>query len=227
MTAAELAIAMAPYMDDDSLVSPVKTFPGQKGASGNGLLYTAEYCILMRNLKGRYMDVFQDTVLRCETKWGFLVRSPGSDDISSYDDYIGVASVLPMVASSIVQFKGDRVSKDGRKFRLWLRQEVVAHCEFGCGMTPPILRRIYWCLCVLYSGLFSKRFDQDAWMLTWLLVYTQKDSYPCNKSWICRQTGKLWMKILKWRDHEHQKICARTLSDPDHPLGKHFIAEMR
>ncbi len=221
------------YMDSDNLVALNPTVPGQVNASGNGLLYTSLYymCLSLRNELDESDHFDFDYLIRtCEREPGLLMRGPHHGDQEGPDDYLGVTAAslllsLPNIPAKIVAYGNHRYiynnvqpgtyyHPDGRfnwSAMFWRMPQVIAHFHHTNRSKPTLFHRIYWALAVMYSTK-EPASNQDAWMLSYLLVSAHDD-----RSWICRQVFKLWNKKRKAKGIAVKDIVMRVMG-PMHPV---------
>lgn len=99
------------YLDADGLVAQRPTIPGQRNASGNGVLYTALYfiCLAVREEaglidRGQFLDL-TDILWKREdgrSLFGLLVRGPAHPDQQAMDDYTGWVAAAAMLVCPAV-----------------------------------------------------------------------------------------------------------------------------
>ncbi len=63
--------------------------------------------------------------------------------------------------------------------------------QFAAGETPPIWRKFWWCLSVLFS-LTANKNNQDAYTLSWQLTRVAE-----GKSWLCDLIISFWRKKFR------------------------------
>lgn len=86
------------YMDADGLVSPRKCKASARNASGNGLMYLAEFLILLRKRgeirQPNAVDMLRRALRGCQKGPGLFRRSPSNQDQESIDDIYGLCAVF-------------------------------------------------------------------------------------------------------------------------------------
>ena len=214
------------YQDAYGLVSNEPVPAGQKESSLNGLLYTSEYMVTLLQrgeCESHDFEIFNRIVEHCSICPGYYIRHPLSTDVSSFDDYVGISAASSKFAQNILDYSGERKGIDGHQVRLWLQRQVIAHLLFAAGRKPNFFDRFIWCISII-SSMFAAKTNQDAHMLSWLLVYRMAKGYKTtHKAHLCALVGLVWLKVYRARfKQEAQAVCARTLR-PGHPLGTHFI----
>lgn len=216
------------YQDDDHLVAPWKTTPGQRNASGNGPAYTALFLILLKR-----MNLTDDTpqpyfaIRGCFKKMGLLTRGPVQTDQEQMDDYIAVTAASPIFAAEVLaygrqqkllRFNYNNVTPGKFTLNSWIGRmpHVVIHFQFAAGEMPNILKRLYWALVVITAGKKNPK-DQDARLLTWLMI-----SVARGKSKICDYAIKKWEARLarEWPGGMKSVIQCTLNNDPEHPIVK-------
>lgn len=85
------------YIDGNGLVAPAIIQNKQGRASDNGVMFTAEYLIMLirnKEIDPRYLKEILFKFLACMPSPGLLSRAPGDVDQEGPDDYIGLAAAL-------------------------------------------------------------------------------------------------------------------------------------
>lgn len=169
---------IASYTQRDGLISPNKN-PGID-STGNGLLYTSLYYILLHKTGQLTCDDrhrFRNIVLSCRAHgsrfYGLLHRSPTKiEEQTGHDDYVGVCTALMLldlnnIAWLIVNFGNKRnllifkwlynnLCPIEFTFQAWRgrRPEVVAHMQ-QCVDTIKVhpLRVLYMAIYILIGGV--------------------------------------------------------------------------
>lgn len=183
------------YMDADGLVAPWKVPSGSRNGSGNGLLYTSLYYILLAN-KGLVGTperlAFMDTVLPCQSSQdGVYNRGPVHPDQEGPDDYIALVAASSILGLKSIcwgilthgiekpfqlgplklYFNYCNITKENVLHRSsWLGRmpQLVAHMKFACGVRVPLWQKLVWCYSVV-SGVYAKEDNFDAKILSYLL----------------------------------------------------------
>lgn len=217
-----------PYRDADGLVSPRPTTPGQRNASGNGILYTSEYYIAL-HLKGLVTTADREEAFRvfgaCEMQIspGRFMRTPIHRDECSFDDYVGLAACSHLLGLPFARRLVAYGKAHGWTWHSWFgrQPQFVAHLLWAAGDKPALWRRVWWMLTVLYSA-FRPKHDQDARILTWLLVLVAEK----HQGWVGRTICKLWRKRL-YKDFPGGvgQVLGEYFGNPAHPLSIHLTGE--
>jgi hypothetical protein len=203
VTETEVRSDFEPFFDPDGFIGPKA---GQ--GSGNGLLYTAEYVVILRQLgflKPADLIKYENLCLKCEISPGCYNRSPGDRSQEGPDDYTGVAAASPINADRSLRHgesnfwiynnngKGIRDSSGKINWAAFMGRfpSLLAHMKYGAGRKLGLITWLAWQIAVLGCAL-SDTADQDSWFLTWLLVHTGG-----QKSMVNRWISKLWVGNLR------------------------------
>lgn len=230
---------MVQYTDPDGLVTPVRN-PGV-AASGNGLLYTAVYNILLCR---KDLDTaadrrrFAETVRSCYAKGkdgalirGLLHRSPHkTEELEADDDYIGVCAAAHAlgcldIATEILSyglgsgplflsFVYNNLDPGRFTARAWLgrKGQFVAHL-FHCAGHRASWPYPAWWRYVVKSHLSAPEDDHQAMLLTWLLV----EASPKSE----RDTADRWWQEWNKRLVYPIKHALGMHLGHTHPLAQH------
>ena len=219
------------YTDSDGLVCQKKVNQGERGASGNGLLYTSIGMInLTRNRWLKESDViyFRDVLLACSVpNYPYLFnRSPVKTDMNSHDDYTGIAAAfyemgLDFMAASLLKnfikrsWHCDNETPEKPKLGAYL-------CRF-----PAFVNHIYNCanqeapkftstiaeLGMRFASYTTKKDDGDGWLLGYLRAFSSKS----------KESTLFINKLKSTFSDGGQGIVSRVLNeDLAHPLGLVF-----
>lgn len=222
--------AIKNYTDADGLVCHVEVKKDERGASGNGILYTSLHLIALQ-LNGWINEFdrkdYLKTISKCEViqhSW-CLKRSPIKDDLNSFDDYIGLSSCLylcnlPFSAKSFlrkmkeVNFVCNNEQYNKFTFRSWLGRnpKFVAHVYNCGGEKPSLFHGFYQDMSFRASALFNSKTADDGNMLTMLMAI-------CSKT----KSAKYYIDKYNWNfSFDHYGFVARALHKDDHPLSMAF-----
>jgi len=223
------------YRDADKLVAYYKCDPTKSNASGNGVLYTSLYYLTLQR-RGELTDEdcteFRKIMDRCQTEYaGLYKRGPYHPDQNAMDDYIGLTTASRLIWEEISkdvliygQSTGwvyNNVQPAQFTFTSWFGRmpQVIAHFHWAAGETPPLWMQMYWSLALFYSS-FAKKEDQDAWLMSWLMIQSRYGGLGKPMGWAAR---KWWLKYDEnFPGIGAPGLVARCL-DPGHPLGRYFI----
>ena len=228
----------------DAYRDPFGFISGQKSptqSSGNAVLFSAEERILRQRL-GTWSEKDQADLIRriwnhCEPVGGFLTRpEPYAQDQESLDDYIGYASICPVLARAALDYgwrhfyrpiwplrfryqysllRNDMARDCGEKDApAWLGRfpALIAHFEWCAGELPPLWRRLWWAVSIATGGSDT---NQDPWILNWILL----DS-PGARSWLGQLAWRIYWKRLRGSAYGSlAAVFARYFNDPEHPVA--------
>jgi hypothetical protein len=223
------------YCDRDGFLCPARVDPMQRPGSGNSLLYMSLYIITLHR-RGemtpedyawycRSVDQFQPPGKR-----GCFTRGPySSDKNTSFDDYNALLAasyqIEPTIAFNILKYGNRHLGvynaegswKYTKKQFLWRAPQFMAHMYFANKIRPNWFLRLWWRLCIRNSMKADPK-NQDAWIMSWLLVITAAGQDPK-----CDLVGLQWFNRLfeVFGKEGAEGICARCL-EAGHPLGKEF-----
>lgn len=234
---------MLPYRDADGLVVPngEGCSPTQYNVSGNGVLYTGEYVLLMR-LNGELNDSdrkdYRDVIEACmPVEKGLLSRSPTHSDQEGPDDYIGLAvgawaTGNNDLAEAVITYgkkhygffnnenPGSYYHKDGRFnwSALLIRQpQLIGIMYYAANRVPPFLIRLYLAIGILISGRNKPLSDSDARILAWLVI-----NVVDNRCWMIKIAARVFTnRLLKQYDRGMTDVISYYFQDP-HPFRKHW-----
>ena len=220
MQETEYREAIKAYTDADGLVCHTQTKFGERGASGNGLLYTSIHMLnLFQNkwITEADKQKFSLVVDSCKVeRFGWLLhRSPVKTDLNSHDDYTGVAAAFKIIgmpfhsASMLRDFKQRKWFLDNElpydpRWKSWLGRmpDFVAHIYEAGGESAPFFNGIYRDICFNITPKTN-----DAWMLRYLKAKTSKSKHAAKFLEKCNG----------------RKLVSDFLHNENHPLGKVFI----
>ncbi len=241
MSEQEVRQAFEQYRDKAGLIQPVIN-PGQD-ASGNGLLYTAEYVLALHKLKLLTVEdchKFLTTVYKCMLEPGLLKRSPTHTDQQGLDDYVGVMAALYVTrrwaaADSIHKYGKDHWwvynnsqpgtirHKDGRinwSAMFFRMPQVIAHFKWATNRTPNLFERLYWFGTIIVASRAEKK-NQDAWVLSYLLIQVMD-----RRSLLCTLAAEIWeMQFRKHYPGGLGEVLGSYFNNTEHPLCVHFPKE--
>jgi hypothetical protein len=223
VTEAEARQAFADYTDAAGLIQ------GQKGqSSGNALLFTAEYMLLLYIrgwLKPEDVARFQAIALSCQHEPGLYQRHPTAyvNDQEGVDDYIGIAAASCLTGLPLAQeildygqshkfswgpfklpyyYRNERPEVD-TDVRAWFGRQLstIAHLHFAAGRKPKALHTLAWTYAVGSAG-FGKQpkaeGGQDAYILSWLLIETYRAATRLNND-LTDPACDLAVELYTWR----------------------------
>jgi hypothetical protein len=210
------------YIDSDGLMSPTPTHPGQRYASLNGLLYSAEDLVIQRKLGGGvHGSALLDYIViaaRCRESLGVFRRAPGHSDYAHHDDLIGLAAVLPALAEEI-RSHGDKTGWQYGPVSLRFFQQDIAHFEWCADKSPPFWRQAWWYLAVTTAAQFEDQDGTDPWILSWMLLEASH-----AKNWLTRRAARVWRKRLYAKHPGGMRQVFSQYFGPEHPIAAFFPA---
>lgn len=227
------------YLDADGLVNPSPINPTDKGKTGNGLLYTSIYYMLLKrrgDLTKEDVDSFTKTVNRCMVitygGWpmaGLLLRSPTKADLESADDYYGVCAAtksLDLVGAfyqyglctnyGLFRWNYNNQKPDTFTLQTWFGRFpwLPAHIQWCAGVKPNILRRLAWAFKIALDSFSS---SPEARIKGWLMISATGD---------CRLSS--WA-VMRWRQglanrfpNGMRDVMAEYFGDY-HPLSIYWV----
>lgn len=214
-----------------------------KLASGNSLLFSAERLIaLTQNGMAMADDLRRFANVVCDRKLapGLYGRTPAGAPFSgnqeSQDDYIGVVATDPTLARIV--FENGRARKfqwqpfkkflwyiplpyyfptagqDDHDPSAWLGRFVgfIAHLRICAGATVWPWHSLAWAYSVALAPSPS---NQDSWLLTWVMVWANKNPGPLARLAIRHRQKKL---IAAFPGGIRQ-VFALYFNNPKHPLA--------
>jgi hypothetical protein len=193
---------------------------------------------------------FHSALTRCEKEFGLLRRSPSNDDQEGIDDYLGVLAASVVLGSRLLPqaicLRGKRFRpavwgplrwpwfynnetpgtirhRDGRiNWSAWLGRHpsfvplvrLSAGETLGCLDWTRLSATIWW-------GTWARKTDQDAWMLTWLLIQAIWAAGREHPDHVDSAIG-LW-----WKTYEKKLgpggLGQIYIGDPEHPIRKFWV----
>lgn len=228
------------YQQPDLLVVPKNEVNGQErqDTTGNGLLYTSLYYILLyehKELTEQDRQDFDRIVRSCMQEPGLLDRSKTKpEDQNSRDDYIGVcvASRLMQLAISHdiceygkthgpLWFKWYYKNTNEKSslsvfFRAWFGRwiEVPALIQKCAFYKPNIFRRLY----VFFKLLTSSVNDDVSCLINSLIcIAFRRQSHLMDFSIMLYQ-----IRLHKKHENGLKSVLERLL-EPQHPIAKYWI----
>jgi hypothetical protein len=159
-----------PFQDRFGLIHSVLVDPANLSPStGNGLLYTAEACIIMKLRKVDFDGkAIAATFASCQVKPGLFRRSPVQDDQDSVDDYIGIGALAGIcnfhkIARDILSYGegSDQGSREAVLVRDVLEKAggVLGRIKKGIEKLQPSLTIPY-----NYNNVEPGKFTLASWM---------------------------------------------------------------
>jgi hypothetical protein len=226
------------WTDADGLVSHSRTFPGQRNASGNGLLYTSLYYILLSRLgllSRDDRDTFASIIVNCQVDGGLLKRGPIHPDQEGPDDYIGVLAASKVINVDIARrilFRarrwlpipwhmnntspGSLFYPDGRfNFSaIFLRfPALICHAYECAGFRPNPFLRLCRAVVLWLSGRGRRSASQDEWVLSWLILSSIGEPNAIEKMVI-----ENWEKRLSQSPFLTLRSALAAALKPNHPV---------
>jgi len=222
------------YMDSYGLVHPEPNT-----ISHNGIRFTVEYAAACARLGLLSTDVKNQIFLSiqaCEKLPGLYQRHPIEHQRSQEgpDDYVAIGLLAKLLGASFI---AERLINYGKqngfvfnnihpgKFTLssWLgrQPQLIAHWYFAAGKKAPLFHRMVWVATILMASR-AKREDQDAWILSWMLVKASVDS----SSFTVNVARRAWIKSFKkaWPGGVGE-VLGDYFNNKDHPSAKYLIGE--
>lgn len=223
------------YIDAYGLVSP---HPCAKTdhASNNGVMYASEYYAILalsRKLALQDCEDFETKMSACLVKPGLLKRSPDNTrDQEAPDDYYGYLAgchftgnthlaldVLHHGWANFGSFDNVNPGKFSFKTMLWRQPQLMAMTYAAADKRVPVLLAIIAAAVIATSCSKRPPSDTDGRRLSWLLLSVMRE-----KSWLCKQASKIWMKRL-YKDYNGRgmKAVAELYYGKDHPFSKYWV----
>jgi hypothetical protein len=207
----------APYRDRFGLIHSVpvdKTT--QDPSTNNGLLYTAEACVIMQLRRVSYdRSAIASTIASCEVKPGLFRRSPTNpQDQEGPDDYIGLGALAGVcgfhdIARNILAYGSggglpyNYNNVEPGKFTAgsWMGRfpAIIIHWKIAAGEQPSTFEFAIWSGALEYSARNNMNADspQDPWLQSWLMVLTYQTSG--FRSAVADAAVKDWWDLLNRR----------------------------
>lgn len=226
------------YKDHYGLVQPKPNH-----TSGNGLRYTGDFvAALFVNKKiiwtSKEMVEEREAILKavkaCAREPGLYMRTPKRfNHQQGPDDYVGLGTIscflYPRIAQEILHYGRNQkqpkynyntVTPGKLTGSSWLgrQQQLIAHWQFAAGEMPNPLRWTWWYIAIIIAT-FSKRKNQDGWVLAWHLVLVGEHRSRFNR-WIAK-----WFRFrLKQTFPKGIGQClGEYFGDFSHPLAKYLL----
>lgn len=237
----EIRKEFSEYRDPYGLIQPYKN-PGT-GASGNGVLYTAEYiAVLWENklLNDNDEVEFLDSMWNCEVCPGLIKRSPTNGDQEGPDDYIGITAASWML-SGFTQCIAENILEYGEKNN-WVYNNVkpgtnedwdgkfnasaqmgrfpamICHFYWCAKKTPPMWRQVWWVLALLWATAQPAK-NHDNWILSWFMVQVAK-----GKNWFCDCAISIFeFQLKRLFPGGMKQLFSEYFQNPEHPISKYFV----
>lgn len=230
----------AEYTDKDGLLQP-----WTDRSSGNGLLYTSEMFILLVKLgmaRQKDYDHYFSILKSCEVVPGLYHRSPDNKDQQGPDDYVGITAAGLLLGTVVPKWVLDygrdndwvwnnlypgtlRDRDGGYHMSPWLGRQLsfLCHLFFAAKERPTLLLRLSWAVAVIRAA-YRKREDQDAKILSWLLVETFE---ACGiQSTICTVAAAIFKLGLKRQFPDGiSQVLSEYFQNPAHPLVRYWPKE--
>lgn len=231
------------YVDQFGLIAPSRVTPDRVYGSQNGLLFTAEFVVMLKkrgeltfDAKEHFFNIYQ----KCMVEKGLFARGPGHPEQEGPDDYVGIAALsyaldLPLAKWVLdygrshpvswgpltLDYNYNNVTPNTLDPRgsSWLgrQPQLIAHLMWAAGETPPLWMRLWWCLVIVLST-FAEPGDQDARFLSWLLVNTGKHG------WIEKIAIKWWYyKLKKTYPDGMRSVAGSGYFEAGHPFIKYWV----
>ena len=214
------------YVDKNGLIAPTVG-----GGSLNGVLYTAISMIVMEDNKAlpdELKQQFGDRLAKCFKEPGLLTRTPDlHPDQEGPDDLVGICAVAKLLgfpfAKDVLKYglKHFFVYNNDGKLRgedfLGRQIQLVTHMFYcAIGFCPPFFG-VYWALAIWHSA-FAKKENQDAFMLSWLLIRCLP-----KHNLLGRLAAKFWYKKMYAHFPRGFKDLNYLEGNNNHPICKYWI----
>lgn len=211
------------FTDEWGLVTHHKN----KGPSGNGLLYTAWWVIILQQngqLTPEVRAKYRKALQQCEVLPGLYKRHPMIHDHQGPDDYVGLLAVSRIAKLGLARrialwgtdncYNYNHIEPGKWRLKSWFgrMRQFVAHSKFAYGRQPSLIDKMIWCITVMTSAHASPK-DQDRWTLTWLLIATAKD-----QSILTNFAARYFMKRMPAGG---LSLIFAQYFTYDHPIAKH------
>lgn len=240
---------IAPYGDHYGLISSAPVAPGVLIASGNGVLYTSEYYIMLaRSAKVQLEDSSQMMRIlgACIDNNGLLHRQPvavPTSNTEAPDDYYGILAACSTwgwtspakgFLRALWRYKGclNDVSPGTWTSQSFLARQpqlvaaMIAAAYPGKTLKERLIRLAafplfcYAALVIATSCIRADKSDTDARFLAWLLIQSVSPV-----SFLCNLASKVWFRRLYatygW-ELGMKAVCSLYFS-PGHPFNIYWI----
>lgn len=225
---------IVPYTGTDGLVWSSLAGPG-----GNGVLYTAEYYVMLDRLNQLQMTDkanWLKVMAPCVIKPGLIQRSATDQEQEGPDDYVGYLTAacvlsLPWVDNDVYQYglhdfgAFNNVTPGAFSWQsmLWRQPQLIAHIKYSMKKIPNFALRLTWIVSILLAGYNTDTKDTDTTILSWLLI--QSWTIGGNSYGIFgRLAVKYWTyRLLKVYGPKGMQSVFGIYFQPDHPIAKYSV----
>lgn len=220
-----------PYIDGNGLVAPNLTGNAVRG-SDNGVMYTAEYLIMLKYLRCPLPYITISCVDECfdEAK-GILSRAPGDKGQEGPDDYYAFCALLSVMRwygfGKTMLYHGfkhfgffDNGNGGGSAF-LWRQLQMIAAMASAAGLGwVPLFWPFYLfaALVIATSCIGVPTSQADPRRLSWHLIQATW------RSPLTRLASKIWYRRL-YRDYgpDGMKAVAKVYYRDNHPFQRYWV----
>lgn len=239
-----------PFIDGNGLVSP-SLANGAQRASGNGVMYSSEYYVMLEKLKlatDQDLADFDQKMKSCLNPQNVLCREPqptAVDDQEGPDDYFGLMNACKQLDNveiprkllwAMIKNFGCLNNKDPGKFsfasfmpRFGHLMACMVSAAFPSWKNPlHILVRVaclplyvYTAIILVLADAFTPVNNSDSRRLSWHCWQCVKDS-----SLLCRLSGSIWLnRLYAGYGPDGMKAVAKLYYHDDHPFIKYWVTE--
>lgn len=231
----DLREEIKPYIDENNLVLPHRNNPGS-AESGNGLLYTSIYYLLLfvtgKLTKDDVLE-FSRRVLDCEVvgRVGLFHRaSDKTGEQIGWDDYIAVIALASLIGANVVKISIRKQSQKRywlflrfcypnlnpdklRPFKAWFGRNpwFVAFAKISLGMWFSFVASGVLSLRLVLSARFG---SPSGWHLDWLMVEALKK----RTMWIDSASAYWWKTTGAAEPGGIAEILRYEFRSPQHPI---------
>lgn len=230
-----------PFIDGNGLVTP-NQYDGQwKRGSDNGVMFTSEYYIHLKEageLTEADLVGYQQVIESCSVEPGLVARAPGKQQGGPPpDDLYAIASAskvlgLPHVAGAVARygvehnwvFNADRPGNphwgQGRDFEAWLGRQLPLICALRAAADLPVAGwlRLATAAVIATSCLGVKTENTDARRLAYHLVRAVEGSGGIL-DWACKVW---WNRLRSDYGDEGMRGVALLYYQGSHPFKKYW-----
>lgn len=229
------------FIDGNGLVTP-NVYTGEyKRGSDNGVMFTSEYYIHLKDnkeLDELDLSNYEAVIKSCSVEPGLIARAPGDKQGGPPpDDLYAIAAAsktlgMPSIAKSIVDygernnwvFNADRPGNphwgDGRDFEAWLGRQpsLVCALKAAAGSPLPGWLKLVTAAIIATSCAGVKKDDSDARRLAFHLVRAVEGSGGIL-DWAC---NVWWNRLRRDYGDEGMRGVALLYYQGDHPYRRYW-----